>query len=308
MQHDIDSIPTKDYDDLSALVDKLQKKNDQQEQHIKTMIEERGILHDMMKLAENEKEVAVKLSKKELEMEIDQQRQKCASISDEITSLKKNYRREMKRMKAELAKRAAEEEDLTWKIDALEQNMELRLKEKDSIISQLNKKLKNYRNNTSLLTNEIRKRDAEKSFSEFKLDAKIKLESTIEEQHVELEQKDVIISNLRNEESQYKSEILRMQAKVDTMEQWLHESLAFNTPPGKGAAKSNPQSPARISTLTKSPRTQPLLREALMQKRSNEHSSLKSSSNPQSPAKNPSKQYMEWRRRKDWISATQPDA
>ena len=135
--------------------------------------------------------------------------------------------------------------------------------------------------------------------------AKIKLEATIEEQHVELEQNDVIISNLRKEESQYKSEILRMQAKVDTMEQWLHESLAFNTPPRKGAAKSNPQSPARISTLTKSPRTQPLLREALMQKRSNEHSSLKGSFNPQSPTKNPSKQYVDWRRRKDWISATQ---
>ena len=102
-------------------------------------------------------------------------------------------------------------------VAALTQNMSLRLTEKDATISRLNKLIQGKNNETKMLKNDIFKRDADRS--SINLNARLpNHEATDLDQQGELKQKDMVILDLHMEiETRYKSEILRMQSKVDRM-------------------------------------------------------------------------------------------
>ena len=201
-------------------------------------------MQQMMANVQTEKDVAIKLTRKELELKIDHLQREKTAISDKVHTLK----RKKGKLRSELATRASEEEDLRWKNSALQQNMDLRLKEKDSVIRRLQ--------------TEIRKKETEQSSAQSKSNG---LEATVEEQFVELEQKDLMIATLREGESRHKSEVSNMQAKIDSLEEWLRESMSFRTPPASPRKKappnpqspirsvdSNPQSPSKSGTFTRS--------------------------------------------------------
>ena len=200
-----------------------------QQHQIASLIERERMLQEMNDLLETQQHVAIDLAKKELESENElllEEIDVCRRRVDELQSEQrdrgfdeKSLRQEVKLLKkrvSDLLKGRMQsgftEEDLSWKVKALT-------------------------NELSVLKDQIRCLDAEKTADQLKLNALPKLESTIEEQQIELEQNDVMISNLRSEEVQYKKEIIRL-------ETWLHESLSFASQPPP-ATKGNPQSPGR---------------------------------------------------------------
>jgi len=193
-----------------------------QQNQIASLIERERMLQEMNDLLETQQHVAIDLAKKELESENE-------LLLDEIDKLQseqrdrgfdeKNLRQEVKILKkrvSDLLKGRMQsgftEEDLSWKVKALT-------------------------NELTVLKDQIRCLDAERAEDHFKLNALPKLEETIEEQQIELEQNDVLISNLRSKEVHFKKEIIRL-------ETWLHESLSFASEPSP-ASKGNPQSPGR---------------------------------------------------------------
>lgn len=95
-----------------------------------------------------------------------------------------------------------------------------------------------------MLKSEINRRDAEKRFPNW--NGKLpELQAMVKHQQAELEQRDIVISELREElEERYKSEILGMQSKVDQIWTWLHESLSSATPP----CSPEPRSPNQQSS------------------------------------------------------------
>ena len=219
-------------DELSAKVDELRKQNEEQTAEIKRMKETEELLQEINKLERSGKEVAVNLAKKELAVENEYLRK-------ELKRLKATHKSEKDQFKQELASRDTEEEDLNWKLNTLTQTMNLRMKEKDDIISQ-------YADETAKLKQEIQERDAEKELIDSRLSVLPKLEKMVEESQIELEQKDVLISSMESVEAQNKAQILRMQTKVDYLEGWLHETLnTTSTPPLSPAQSSNPQSPIK---------------------------------------------------------------
>lgn len=223
----------------SCIIPPLQEKVKELQQQIENMTETEQILREMNKLLESEKEVAVELAKKELEVDNENLRQEMDMLSRQTDIIGQSYITGKDQMQNEF-------EDMTWKINALTQNMNVRLKEKDSIISRLETQMQCHHNEATMLKHEIQKRDAEKTSPESQANALPNLVSMIEEQSTELEQNDVLISNMRTEETHYKSEILRMQTKLDNLEAWLHESISFASPPPSPAKSySNPQSPTK---------------------------------------------------------------
>lgn len=193
-----------------------------QQIQIASLIERERMLQEMNDLLETQQHVAINLAKRELESENE-------LLLDEIDKLQseqrdrgfdeKTLRLEVKLLKKRISdllrgrmQSGFTEEDLSWKVKALT-------------------------NELTVLKDQIRCLDAEKKADQLKLNALPKLEATIEEQQIELEQNDVMISNLRSKEEHYKKEIIRL-------ETWLHESLSFSSEPPP-ASKGNPQSPGR---------------------------------------------------------------
>lgn len=193
-----------------------------QQIQIASLIERERMLQEMNDLLETQQHVAIDLAKRELESENE-------LLLDEIDKLQseqrdrgfdeKTLRLEVKLLKKRISdllkgrmQSGFTEEDLSWKVKALT-------------------------NELTVLKDQIRCLDAEKTADQLKLNALPKLEATIEEQQIELEQNDVMISNLRSKEVHFKKEIIRL-------ETWLHESLSFSSEPPP-ASKGNPQSPGR---------------------------------------------------------------
>ena len=208
-----------------------------QQHEIASLIERERMLQEMNDLLETQQHVAIDLAKKELETENESLLDEidvCKGRIDELQSEKRDRGFEEKSLRQEvklLKKRVSDllkgrmqsgftEEDLSWKVKALS-------------------------NELSVLKDQIRCLDAEKMADQLKLNALPKLEATIEEQQIELEQNDVMISNLRSKEAHYKKEIIRL-------ETWLHESLSFSSSPPP-ASKGNPQSPGRTPYGAASP-------------------------------------------------------
>ena len=208
-----------------------------QQHQIASLIERERMLQEMNDLLETQQHVAIDLAKKELESENElllEEIDVCKRKIDELQSKQRDRGFEEESLKQEvklLKKRVSKlltgrmqsgftEEDLSWKVKALT-------------------------NELTVLKDQIRCLDAEKRADQLKLNALPKLESTIEEQQIELEQNDVMISNLRSKEVQYKKEIIRL-------ETWLHESLSFSSEPPP-ASKGNPQSPGRTPYGAASP-------------------------------------------------------
>ena len=177
---------------------------------IEVMFRREKMLLEMNRLLESGQEVSIELAKKELQMANE-------TLREEIETLKNSFHIEKGKMQSELSNRSFQEDRLK---SALKQQI-------------------------TLLKECIHKMDAEKSTTKAKLR---ELELTIEEQQAELEQNDVLITDLRTEKDNYRSELLIMQGKIDQTEKWLHESLSFAASPPKPSPRkscANPQSPKR---------------------------------------------------------------
>jgi len=193
-----------------------------QQHQIASLIERERMLQEMNDLLETQQHVAIDLAKRELESERETLLHEIDKLQSEQRDRgfdEKTSRQEVKLLKkrvSDLLKGRMQsgftEEDLSWKVKALT-------------------------NELTVLKDQIRCLDAEKKADQLKLNVLPKLEATIEEQQIELEQNDVLISNLRSKEAHYKKEIIRL-------ETWLHESLSFSSEPPP-ASKGNPQSPER---------------------------------------------------------------
>ena len=193
-----------------------------QQIQIASLIERERMLQEMNDLLETQQHVAINLAKRELESENELLLNEIDKLQSEQRDRgfdEKTLRLEVKLLKKRISdllkgrmQSGFTEEDLSWKVKALT-------------------------NELTVLKDQIRCLDAEKKADQLKLNALPKLEATIEEQQIELEQNDVMISNLRSKEEHYKKEIIRL-------ETWLHESLSFSSEPPP-ASKGNPQSPGR---------------------------------------------------------------
>jgi len=200
-----------------------------QQHQIASLIERERMLQEMNDLLETQQHVAIDLAKKELESE-------NKLLLDEIDV----YKGRIDELQSEQSDRGFEEKSLRQEVKLLKKRVSNLLKgrmQSGFTEEDLSWKVKALTNELTVLKDQIRCLDAERAEDHFKLNALPKLEETIEEQQIELEQNDVLISNLRSKEAHYKKEIIRL-------ETWLHESLSFSSEPPP-ASKGNPQSPGR---------------------------------------------------------------
>ncbi|KAL7530373.1 hypothetical protein ACHAWF_003357 [Thalassiosira exigua] len=223
---------------LLAKVKDVQVENDRQEQRIQALKESEKILTEMNDLLKSEKDDVVTKAKKKLETKCAHLRQENSYVAIEMNKMAQEMMlvaEEKDDLMQELSRRVSEEEDLNWKIDALKQSMSLRMKEKDDMLSRMGEQVQEEK--------------------ESKAKAILKFETALREQRSKLAQKEDVISHLRTEETRYKSEILKMQAKVDRLEAWLHDSLVFSTPPSSSDKKHlSPRSPTKRMASPGSPR------------------------------------------------------
>jgi len=142
---------------------------------------------------------------------------------------------------------------------ALTQNTRLRLKENDATISRLDEQIQSQLNEINILKNEIYKRDAERNAFNLNVGLPDLEQLVIENQQAELDQMDMVRSDLGVIKTRSKSETLRMQSKVNKMERWLRGSSSSDNPPISPSDKcphpqSTQESPFKCSNPQSSPK------------------------------------------------------
>ena len=181
-------------------VKNLEQVNEQQQRRIEDMIKREHKLKQRNRLLESQKSAT-------LQDEIESLIKQNTAMSVQLDTIEAVHNKEIKAMKrkfhVDLEEKASEQSDLTWKIDAIQQHIKLRLKEKDSMIDRLSNQLQGCMNQNSSLQTEIHLGVLENDTVKSLMDTLSRLEAMVEDQQeeleqkeIELEEKDSMISNL----------------------------------------------------------------------------------------------------------------